>query len=79
MPRIKLAFWHGKHQPGDELDVTDDELAALRRDGRVAEVLEDTQTAAEPAAEAQPRPVEEEVPEQESAVSGDAPSGRKRR
>lgn len=39
MPRIKLAFWHGDHNPGDELDVNDEELAGLRRDGRVAEVL----------------------------------------
>jgi len=39
MPRIKLAFWHGDHVPGDVVDVTADELAALSRDGRVAEVL----------------------------------------
>jgi hypothetical protein len=39
MTRIRLAFWHGTHQPGDEIDVTDDELATLQRDGRVAAVL----------------------------------------
>lgn len=40
MPRIKLAHWVGDHKPGDEIDVSDVELAALRRDGRVAEVVE---------------------------------------
>ncbi|MEV1097500.1 hypothetical protein AB0I87_18760 [Streptomyces sp. NPDC049952] len=40
MPRIKLAFWHGDKGPGEELDVTDADLAALRRDGRVATVLD---------------------------------------
>ena len=39
MPRIKLAYWHGGSAPGDEIDVTGDELAALQRDGRVAEVV----------------------------------------
>jgi len=39
MPRIKLAFWHGDKRPGEEIDVTDEDLAALRRDGRVATVL----------------------------------------
>lgn len=41
MPRIKLAFWHDGHLPGAEIDVDDDMLKALRRDGRVAEVLPD--------------------------------------
>lgn len=56
MPRIKLAFWHGDHKPGDELDVSDDELAGLRRDGRVAEVL-----APEPPAPADDKPAEKTV------------------
>lgn len=42
MTRIRLAFWHDTHQPGDEIDVTDDQLAALQRDGRVAAVLKPT-------------------------------------
>lgn len=41
MPRIELAFWHGKHKPGDVIQVTEDEVRALRRDGRVAKVLPD--------------------------------------
>lgn len=41
MPRIILAYWHGDHSPGDEIDVTGEELAALQRDGRVAEVISD--------------------------------------
>lgn len=40
MPRIKLAHWLGEHKPGDELDVTDAELAALTRDGRIASVVD---------------------------------------
>ena len=40
MPRIRLAYWHGRHKPGDEVDVSDDELRDLTRDGRVAEVLQ---------------------------------------
>ncbi|MGW5426883.1 hypothetical protein ACWET9_06600 [Streptomyces sp. NPDC004059] len=51
MPRIKLAFWHAGHQPGEEIDVTGEELAALQRDGRVAEVIESPTPEAEPAAE----------------------------
>lgn len=39
MPRIRLSFWHGDHQPGDVIDVDDEQFRALRRDGRVAEVL----------------------------------------
>lgn len=39
MPRIRLAYWHGDNKPGDEVDVTDEELQALQRDGRVAAVL----------------------------------------
>lgn len=39
MPRIKLAYWHDGHGPGDEIEVTADVLAALTHDGRVAEVL----------------------------------------
>lgn len=50
MPRIKLAFWHGDHKPGDEIEVNEDELAALRRDGRVAEVLGYDQGGSLPAA-----------------------------
>ncbi|WP_369274522.1 hypothetical protein AB5J55_35395 [Streptomyces sp. R11] len=40
MPRIKLAHWVGDHKPGDEIEVSDVELTALKRDGRVAEVVE---------------------------------------
>ncbi|MFG3660239.1 hypothetical protein [Streptomyces sp. NPDC047706] len=38
MPRIKLATWYGDKAPGEELDVDDVTLKALRRDGLVAEV-----------------------------------------
>ncbi|MEU8525254.1 hypothetical protein AB0C77_06575 [Streptomyces sp. NPDC048629] len=75
MPRIKLAFWHGDKQPGDELEVTADELAALHRDGRVAEVLDGAPRAAAPVAKSEP----EISPSSASGSTDDGPSGRKRR
>jgi hypothetical protein len=45
MPRIRLAHWHDGHKPGDEIDVDDDLCKALKRDGRVAEVLPDAEFA----------------------------------
>ncbi|GGM04739.1 hypothetical protein GCM10010099_21080 [Streptomyces cinereus] len=59
MPRIKLAYWHGDHNPGDEVDVTDEELRQLTVDGRVAEVL-DAPAAVEPE-QAQPEPAPAET------------------
>lgn len=47
MPRIRLSFWHGDHVPGDVIDVDDEQLRALKRDGRVAEVLPDASGFAE--------------------------------
>jgi hypothetical protein len=66
MPRIKLAYWHGERNPGDEVDVTDEELRQLTVDGRVAEVL------------AAPAPAEPEQAQPES-VPEPAETGRKRR
>jgi len=40
MPRIQLAYWHGVHAPGDEINVSAEDLAVLTRDGRVAKVLD---------------------------------------
>jgi hypothetical protein len=67
MPRIKLAYWHGDHKPGDEIDVSDEEFAALQRDGRVAEVVQ--------------APAEEPpVPQQEDeAQPEDSPSAARKR
>ncbi|MFI1580013.1 hypothetical protein [Embleya sp. NPDC020630] len=39
MTRIRLAHWYDGHAPGDEIDVDPERARALRRDGRVAEVL----------------------------------------
>ncbi|MET9729688.1 hypothetical protein ABZZ79_03175 [Streptomyces sp. NPDC006458] len=67
MPRIQLAHWHGQHQPGDEIDVTAEELVALRRDGRVAQVVTDppqAAAAADPVPDTTPaEAVEEPAPE----------------
>lgn len=70
MPRIKLAGWHGNKPPGTELDVDDVQLKALRRDGRVSEVVE-AETAKEPVV----------TGEQRQHVEGDTepPAGRKKR
>ncbi|MEU6661260.1 hypothetical protein [Streptomyces sp. NPDC046821] len=46
MSRIELAHWYRGHKPGSELDVTDVELRELRRDGRVARVVDEPQVAA---------------------------------
>lgn len=42
MPRIKLASWYGDKAPGEEMDVDDVRLKALRRDGLVAEVIDES-------------------------------------
>lgn len=88
MPRITLSSWHGGQAPGTELDVSDDELMALRRDGRVATVHPDTgddipvpvPDAAEPepvdATPAEPGPDPEPVAE---AEEGEQSKGRRRR
>ncbi|WP_217545569.1 hypothetical protein [Streptomyces sp. GbtcB6] len=70
MPRVKLAHWHGGNPPGAEISVSDQELAALRRDGRVAEVLAPTSEQQGPAAEPEPSP--------EAAPDVPAPRARKR-
>jgi hypothetical protein len=75
MPRIQLAYWHGEHAPGDEVNVSDDELAALTRDGRVAEVLQEAAPAETPAPAAPAAPVEPSQEQPETAVD----AGRKRR
>ncbi|WP_326806646.1 hypothetical protein OHB04_02320 [Streptomyces sp. NBC_01775] len=41
MARIRLATWHGGHAPGEVVEVPDDQVPGLRRDGRVAEVVAD--------------------------------------
>jgi hypothetical protein len=76
MPRIKLAHWVGEHKPGDEIEVSAVELAALSRDGRVAAVVEapaDQPPVPSQEVPAQPEPVVEQQPEPA------AEAGRKRR
>lgn len=70
MPRIRLAYWLGELAPGDEIDVTDEELKPLQRDGRVAEVLD------EPTAPTQPAPVQ---PAAEAEPEAPAAEGRTRK
>lgn len=41
MVKVKLAFWYKDKKPGDVVEVSEDEAAQLKRDGRVAEVLGD--------------------------------------
>ncbi|MDX5566918.1 hypothetical protein PYK79_31800 [Streptomyces sp. ID05-04B] len=94
MHRVTLSSWHDGQAPGTELDVDDDELAALRRDGRVAEarpyddggVLEpglteavnDTETAQPVTA---PTDTDGQAAEEDVPAAGDdeQPKGRRRR
>lgn len=76
MPRIKLAHFVGDHKPGDEIEVSDVELASLTRDGRVASVVETP-------AEKPPAPQQEDpaqlAPATEQPTEPVAETGRKRR
>lgn len=76
MPRIQLAHWHKGHPPGAELDVTDDELAQLKRDGRVAAVLDVAAVGAAEAAEPEPAA---EASQEAEAVAGEPPTPSRRR
>lgn len=40
--RIKLASWYGDRAPGEEIDVDETTAKALRRDGLVAEAVDDS-------------------------------------
>lgn len=48
MTRVKLASWYDGHAPGDVVDIPDELVRPLRRDGRIANIL--------PAAEEPPPP-----------------------
>lgn len=58
MTRVKLASWYDGHAPGDVVDVPDELVGPLRRDGRIASVL--------PAPE-EPQPPSARVERQEDA------------
>lgn len=82
MPRVILAHWHAGRAPGDELDVTDEELADLRRDGRIADVLDGRGAQPEPSSTAASEDqvaAEPETQAAEAEPTGPAPAGRKRR
>ncbi|MEW2451192.1 hypothetical protein AB0896_27165 [Streptomyces parvulus] len=64
MTAIKLASWHDGRAPGARVEVTDEELALLQRDGRVAEVLPDEAEPEAPAEEPDAQP-DEAAPEPE--------------
>lgn len=80
MPRIRLAFWHDGHAPGEEIDVADDDLPALRRDGRVAQVLdtEEPTPAQQPPVQSETAAAPEPSPESEPVKTGPE-TGRRRR
>ncbi|WP_405925411.1 hypothetical protein [Streptomyces sp. NBC_00035] len=82
MPRVTLAHWHDGRAPGAELDVSDAELAELRRDGRVAGILDDPGTQPEPSSTPAPDDQSAAEPEAQAAEAEPeepAPAGRKRR
>lgn len=64
MARVRLASWYDGHAPGEVVEVADDMVGPLRRDGRVAEVLPaaDPPTTLPAAASPAPEPAAEESP-----------------
>lgn len=70
MPTIRLAHWHGGRPPGSVVDVTDEDLALLQRDARVAEVLPD---------HPEPEPAAEQPAEEPEASEAEAPAKSSRR
>ena len=80
MPRITLAHWHAGRAPGEELDVSDEELAQLRRDGRVAAVHDEQPTPGPDPVPAEPEPEPEHQEGEAEPVPEEAspPSRRKR-
>lgn len=60
MAHIRLASFYDGHAPGDVIEVADDMVRPLTRDGRVAAVVE--APAPEPTAEPAPPPVVEPEP-----------------
>lgn len=44
MKKVRLSFWYKGSNPGDVIEVSEEELAVMKRDGRVAEVLDGDKT-----------------------------------
>jgi hypothetical protein len=74
--RIKLASWYGDRAPGEEIDVDETTAKALRRDGRVAEVVEEPAPEPDEATEPAPAPAE---PVAAPEAAAEPATGRKRR
>jgi hypothetical protein len=76
--RVRLANWHGRIAPGSVVEVPDDEVPGMRRDGRIAEVLPEEQHA--PAVAVPAPPVETpEPPLTEGLPAAEPEQGRARR
>lgn len=75
MPRVELSYWHRDHSPGDVVEVSEEELAALTRDGRIAQVLDDPA----PAPEATPAPEADPASAAQPEVEAPAAEGRPRK
>ncbi|GAA2216973.1 hypothetical protein GCM10010400_72830 [Streptomyces aculeolatus] len=61
MAHIRLASFYAGHSPGDVIEVADDMVRPLWRDGRVAAVVD--APASEPAPEPEPSPSDEPEPD----------------
>jgi hypothetical protein len=48
MPKVRLLVAWGEHAAGQELDVSDEDFAALRADGKAADVAAEQAQAAQP-------------------------------
>lgn len=42
MAHVRLANWHGDAAPGDVIEVPDDQVQGLRYDGRISEVVDES-------------------------------------
>jgi hypothetical protein len=79
MPSVELSYWHDGHNPGDVVEVSDEELAALTRDGRVARVVEDPDPAAEAAPVPEADPATAAQPQPQPSAEAPASEGRARK
>ena len=78
MARVRLANWWGGHAPGEVVEVGDGEVAGLRRDGRIAEVLPVGEPAPAIAVSSPPEPPAEQIVSIEGGAEEPRPKPRRR-
>lgn len=81
MARVRLASWWDGHAPGDVVEVEAEQVAPLRRDGRVVDVLDvppapPALVKAEPAPE--PEPEHKAAKDDQEQADSSAPKRRRK-